>query len=101
MNCNYVYFLETETFVDLVFQTLSTKEYLNTPVIPNTNPPNPNPGKVKEAKESKMIIQPSELPNLNDVVNGTSKKDVEAQVKRDKENRKNSDAVRSKFFELL
>nr|CAI5820127.1 unnamed protein product [Callosobruchus analis] len=77
---------ETESFVDLVFQTLATKEYVNVPIVPNTNPPNPNMGKAKEPlKESKIIIQPSELPNLNEAVNGNSKKELE--VKRDRENR--------------
>ncbi|CAG9862332.1 unnamed protein product [Phyllotreta striolata] len=85
---------ETESFVDLVFQTLATKDYINDPVIPNTNPPNPNVGKpTKEpAKETKIIIQPSELPNLNEAVNGNAKKDIEP--KKDREPRKNSDAER-------
>ncbi|KAJ8982215.1 hypothetical protein NQ317_013517 [Molorchus minor] len=85
---------ETQAFVDLVFQTLITKEYINTPVIPNANPPNPNVLKTtpKEIpKESKVIIQPSELPNLNEEVNGGAKKELE--IKRDRELRKNPDIV--------
>ncbi|KAJ8956336.1 hypothetical protein NQ318_015074 [Aromia moschata] len=87
---------ETQSFVDLVFQTLSTKDYINTPVIPNANPPNPNV--VKSAKEppvkteTKIIVQPSELPNLNEAVNGGPKK--EAEVKRDRELRKNPELER-------
>ncbi|KAG5882370.1 hypothetical protein JTB14_036294 [Gonioctena quinquepunctata] len=82
---------ETESFVDLVFQTLATKDYINEPVIPNTNPPNPNMAKVAKepVKESKIIVQPSELPNLNEAVNGDAKKELE--VKKDKELRKHSD----------
>ncbi|CAG9815221.1 unnamed protein product [Phaedon cochleariae] len=85
---------ETEGFVDLVFQTLTTKDYIDEPVIPNTNPPNPNIGKpAKDAvKESKVIVQPSELPNLNEAVNGGMKKELE--VKRDKDARRSSDAER-------
>ncbi|XP_023311914.1 zinc finger protein swm isoform X3 [Anoplophora glabripennis] len=85
---------ETESFVDLVFQTLNTKDYINTPVIPNANPPNPNVVKStkEQPKESKMIVQPSELPNLNEAINGAAKKEAEA--RRDRELRKNSDAER-------
>lgn len=85
--------LETIGFVDLVFETLGNKEYINTPVIPNANPPNPNTklGKEITNKETKVIVPPSELPNLSDVVNGGPKK--EAEVKRDREVRRNSDAV--------
>lgn len=81
--------------MDLVFQTLTTKDYINTPVIPNANPPNPNIAKpLKEAnKEAKVIIQPSELPDLNESMNGNLKKENE--IKRDRELRKNSDAVSS------
>ncbi|XP_066144264.1 zinc finger protein swm [Euwallacea fornicatus] len=85
---------ETETFVNLVFQTLTSKEYINTPVIPSANPPNPNiptpaPSKPKEAKDTKVIIQPSELPNLSEAVNGNNveKKDLKKDVK----SRRNSD----------
>lgn len=83
---------ETESFVDRVFETLGNKEYINNPVIPNTNPPNPNTKTTKDAtKENKVIVPPNELPNLNEIVNGAAKKDAE--VKRDREVRKNSDAV--------
>lgn len=85
--------LATESFVDLVFESLTTKEYINNPVIPNTNPPNPNTKAMKDVtKEIKVIVPPNELPNLNEIVNGGTKK--EAEVKRDRETRKNSDAVR-------
>lgn len=78
--------------MDLVFETLVNKEYINNPVIPNTNPPNPNTKATKDApKESKIIVPPNELPTLNDMVNGGAKKDSE--IKRDRETRKNSDAV--------
>lgn len=72
------------------------------PVIPNANPPNPNiksellpvkSNKVDSVKEIKPIIPVSELPNLNETVNGSSaaaKKDVE--IKKDREIRK-SDSV--------
>lgn len=90
--------LETESFVDLVFETLENKEYINNPVIPNTNPPNPNTKSTKEAtKETKVIVPPNELPNLNEIVNGGPKK--EAEVKR--ETRKNSDAVSYIFVTLI
>ncbi|XP_057656729.1 zinc finger protein swm isoform X2 [Diorhabda carinulata] len=89
-------FLEGETgpFVDLVFQTLATKDYINSPVIPNTNPPNPNIKTISKEpiKESKVIIPPSELPNLNETVNGNAKKDLE--FRREREIKKNSDAER-------
>lgn len=89
---------ETQSFVDLVFQTLTTKDYINTPVIPNANPPNPNIGKpLKEvSKEAKVIIQPSELPDLNESMNGDLKK--ESEIKRDRELRKNSDTVSTLIF---
>lgn len=83
--------------MDLVFQTLTTKDYINTLVIPNANPPNPNIAKpLKEgSKESKMIIQPSELPDLNESMNGNLRKESlkEIELKRDRENRKASDTV--------
>ncbi|CAG9767759.1 unnamed protein product [Ceutorhynchus assimilis] len=89
---------ETERFVNLVFQTLTTKDYINTPVIPNANPPNPNvsTSKPKEGKDTKVIISPSELPNLNEVVNGsaTDKKEVPREiVKKDIKSRRNSENV--------
>lgn len=91
---------ETETFVDLVFETLGNKEYINNPVIPNTNPPNPNTISTKEPpKEVKVIVPPNELPNLNEIVNGGAKKEAEA--KRDRETRKISDAVSYLIFFLL
>ncbi|KAF5283114.1 hypothetical protein FQA39_LY17421 [Lamprigera yunnana] len=68
--------LETVPFVNLLFKTLENRDYL-TPVIPSTNPPNPNvikpePSLSPKAKEvKKEIIPVSELPNLNDAVNGT------------------------------
>lgn len=74
---------ETETFVNLVFQTLQTQEYITTPVIPNANPPNPNiVKKDKECVKEKVIVQPSELPNLNEQINGSKK---ESEIKRDRE----------------
>ncbi|CAH0548606.1 unnamed protein product [Brassicogethes aeneus] len=76
---------ETENFVKLVFQTLETKDYINTPVIPNANPPNPNLTKplVKDNKEIKVIVPPNDLPNLSEAVNGSGiKKDV-VEVKKD------------------
>lgn len=87
--------------MDLVFQTLATKDYINVPVIPNANPPNPNVAAAKPAAKeaAKVIVQPSELPNLNEVVNGNTKKDLkEPEVKRDRELRKNSDAVSFNSF---
>lgn len=84
---------ETENFVNLVFQTLTTKDYITTPVIPNANPPNPNvPTKAKEGKETKVIVQPSELqlPVLNEAINGNSlEKKVEP--KKDIKSRRNSE----------
>ncbi|KAK9887320.1 hypothetical protein WA026_021628 [Henosepilachna vigintioctopunctata] len=78
---------ETEPFVNLVFQTLQSQEYVVTPVIPNANPPNPNI--VKKDKEvfskDKVIVQPSELPNLNEQINGSTGTKKEAEAKRDKE----------------
>lgn len=83
--------------MDLVFETLANKEYINNPVIPNTNPPNPNTKVTKDVtKESKVIVPPNELPNLSEMVNGGPKKDGE--LKRDRDSRKNSDAVR--FFKV-
>ncbi|XP_044763327.1 zinc finger protein swm [Coccinella septempunctata] len=74
---------ETETFVNLVFQTLQSQEYITTPVIPNANPPNPNiVKKDKESVKEKVIVQPSELPNLNEQINGSKK---EAEIKRDRD----------------
>lgn len=84
-----------------MFQTLATKDYINVPVIPNANPPNPNVAAAKPAAKeaAKVIVQPSELPNLNEVVNGNTKKDLkEPEVKRDRELRKNSDAVSFNSF---
>ncbi|XP_030748092.1 RNA-binding protein 26 [Sitophilus oryzae] len=83
---------ETEGFVNLVFQTLTTKDYITTPVIPSANPPNPNiTAKTKEGKEAKVIVQPSELPNLNEVVNGGSA-DKRTEVRKpDIKNRRNSE----------
>ncbi|XP_050292725.1 RNA-binding protein 26 isoform X2 [Anthonomus grandis grandis] len=84
---------ETETFVNLVFQTLATKGYIQTPsVIPNANPPNPNVlGKPKENKETKLIVQPSELPNLSEVVNGATPLEKKDPVKKDVKSRRNSE----------
>ncbi|XP_019773484.1 zinc finger protein swm isoform X2 [Dendroctonus ponderosae] len=81
---------ETENFVNLVFQTLTTKDYIGTPVIPNANPPNPiTPTKPKEGRETKVIVPPSELPNLSEVVNGNSTEKKE--VKKDVKSRRNSE----------
>ncbi|XP_060533115.1 zinc finger protein swm [Cylas formicarius] len=80
---------ETENFVSLVFQTLATKDYITTPVIPNANPPNPNVLKSKDGKEAKIIVQPSELPNLSEAVNGAAPK-KEPEIKRDR-SRRNSE----------
>ncbi|KAK4878106.1 hypothetical protein RN001_010612 [Aquatica leii] len=68
--------LETEPFVNLLFKTLESRDYL-TPVIPSTNPPNPNiiktdPPLSPKTKEVKEIIPVSELPNLSEAVNGTA-----------------------------
>lgn len=69
--------------MNLVFQTLQTQEYITTPVIPNANPPNPNiVKKDKECVKEKVIVQPSELPNLNEQINGSKK---ESEIKRDRE----------------
>ncbi|XP_050499905.1 RNA-binding protein 26 isoform X2 [Diabrotica virgifera virgifera] len=91
---------DTKSFVDLVFQTLTTKDYLNVPVIPNTNPPNPNTIKTnsKEVpKETKIIVPPGEL-SPKEALNGNAKKDLEVkrdlEAKRDREARKNSDVER-------
>lgn len=85
----------------MLFNTLESRDYL-TPVIPSTNPPNPNivkpeasPPKPKELK--KEIIPLSELPNFSEAVNGTvaSKKEKEQpEVKRDRDVRK-SESVSS------
>lgn len=84
--------------MDLVFETLANKEYINNPVIPNTNPPNPNTKLAKDStKETKVIVPPNELPNLNEMVNGGPKKDGE--IKKDRDTRKNSDAVR--FYKVI
>lgn len=89
---NYV--TETEPFVNLLFKTLETQDYI-TPVIPNANPPNPNiksdlvpvkSTKTDAIKEVKPIIPVNELPNLNETVNGSTKK--EAESKRDRDVRK-------------
>ncbi|KAK5638531.1 hypothetical protein RI129_012826 [Pyrocoelia pectoralis] len=78
--------LETEPFVNLLFKTLENRDYL-TPVIPSTNPPNPNiinpepPLSPKSKEMKKEIIPVSELPNLSESVNGTVVKKDE--VKRD------------------
>lgn len=71
-------FAETASFVDLLFKTLESREYL-TPVIPSTNPPNPNIT-VRQAEQTsplpkevrKEIIPVNELPNLNEAVNGSA-----------------------------
>lgn len=59
-----------------------------TPVIPSTNPPNPNIVTRQNEQTSplpkdvrKEIIPVNELPNLNEAVNGSAKKEEE--VKRD------------------
>ncbi|KRT78799.1 hypothetical protein AMK59_6549, partial [Oryctes borbonicus] len=74
---------ETVTFVDLLFKTLETQDYLE-PVIPNANPPNPNLIKTDSSpikphpKEIKPIIPVNELPCLSEAVNGSAvKKDRE------------------------
>lgn len=86
--------------MDLVFETLTSKEYINNPVIPNTNPPNPNTKTVKDAtKETKVIVPPNELPTLNDIVNGGIKKET-TEIKREREVRKNSDAVSLVLFHI-
>ncbi|KAJ8916686.1 hypothetical protein NQ315_000331 [Exocentrus adspersus] len=62
------------------------------------SPPNPNvpkpPTKEQPPKETKIIVQPSELPNLNEAINGSAPKKEPAEVRRDRELRKNSDAER-------
>lgn len=76
--------------MNLVFQTLQSHEYITTPVIPNANPPNPNiVKKDKEIVKEKVIVQPSELPNLNEQMNGSKK---EAEIKRDRDFRENRKA---------
>nr|XP_008195644.1 PREDICTED: LOW QUALITY PROTEIN: RNA-binding protein 26 [Tribolium castaneum] len=77
---------ETESFVNLVLRTLETQDYITTPVIPNTNPPNPI--MMKTTKETKPIVHPSELPNLSEAVNGSSVARKEQESKRDREMRK-------------
>lgn len=80
-------FVETESFVNLVFQTLATKDYITTPVIPNANPPNPNvvkPAK-ENAKENKIIVSPSELPSLSETINGSGAVRKDYEPKREKE----------------
>lgn len=74
--------------MNLLFKTLESQDYA-IPVIPNTNPPNPNvkpdmlsikSAKIDPTKEIKPIIPVSELPNLNETVNGsagTVKKELE------------------------
>ncbi|XP_025829280.1 RNA-binding protein 26 [Agrilus planipennis] len=83
---------ETESFVNLLFKTLETKEYL-TPVIPNANPPNPNVVKAVEIATSrkKEIIPLSELSSVTETVNGTSKKEKEVEPPRREREIKKSD----------
>ncbi|KAK9745392.1 PWI domain [Popillia japonica] len=80
---------ETVTFVDLLFKTLETQDYLE-PVIPNANPPNPNVVKPENAspikphpKEIKPIIPVSELPSLSEAVNGSATRKDREENKRD------------------
>lgn len=75
---------ETKPFVELLFKTLETQEYL-IPVIPNANPPNPHlplaakkdstggtsPADQLVVKEMKPIIPVSTLPNLTESINGS------------------------------
>lgn len=85
-------FSETESFVNLLFKTLESQDYL---VIPNANPPNPNvisPARTKLElghKEIKPIIPVNELPNLSEAINGSA-------IRKDKEEKKDikkSDSV--------
>ncbi|KAL3270663.1 hypothetical protein HHI36_021191 [Cryptolaemus montrouzieri] len=91
---------ETEAFVNLVFQTLQSQEYIRTPVIPSANPPNPNlVKKDKESVKEKVIVQPSELPNLSEQINGSANNKKEVEIKRDREvreNRKNETDIKDK-----
>ena len=68
-----------------MLRTLETQDYITTPVIPNTNPPNPI--LMKSTKEPKPIVHPSELPNLNETVNGSNAVRKEHESKRDREMR--------------
>lgn len=68
---------ETESFVNLVFQTLQSQEYITTPIIPNANPPNPNIVKKEPPKDPKPIVEPAQLPNLTEQINGSVKKELE------------------------
>ncbi|GLV36656.1 second mitotic wave missing [Carabus blaptoides fortunei] len=78
---------ETKPFVEMLFKTLDTQEYLM-PVIPNANPPNPHVPALVVAKkdtiagstspvdqllvkEMKPIIPVSTLPNLSESINGS------------------------------
>lgn len=82
---------ETESFVNLLFKTLDTQEYL-TPIIPNTNPPNPHVdidsstritvGTLvpKEPIKPPVVIPASDLPSLSEAINNGTKRDI-----RDKE----------------
>lgn len=76
----------------LLFKTLESQDYI-LPVIPNANPPNPilikgevlSPAQTKLElghKDIKPIIPVSELPNLNEAINGS------AAVRKDKEEKK-------------
>ncbi|XP_071057172.1 zinc finger protein swm [Onthophagus taurus] len=78
---------ETINFVNLLFKTLDNREYMES-VIPNANPPNPNiiaakpesgnsPLKIQPIKEIKPIIPVSELPNLNETINGSTTNIIE------------------------
>lgn len=82
--------------MNLVLRTLETQDYINTPVIPNTNPP--NPALVKTTKEIKPIVHPNELPNLNDTMNGTTAVRKEQEIKRDKELRKSDSVSNASIF---
>lgn len=99
-----LYFItETVSFVDLLFKTLENQDYLE-PVIPNANPPNPNVIKaaetspIKHAKEIKPIIPVSELPSLNEAVNGSAVRKEREEIKREI---KKSESVSFVFFDIL
>lgn len=99
---------ETEPFVNLLFKTLENQEYI-TPIIPNTNPPNPNvksellPTKPikSEVKDVKPIIPVSELPNLNETVNGSTVMKKEVEPKREIRKSDSVSVPNKKYFKII
>uniref|UniRef100_A0A1Y1KC97 C3H1-type domain-containing protein n=1 Tax=Photinus pyralis TaxID=7054 RepID=A0A1Y1KC97_PHOPY len=101
---------ETEPFVNLLFKTLESRDYL-TPVIPSTNPPNPNiikppevtPLSPKSKELKKEIIPVSELPNLSESVNGNAivkKEEVKRDARKSESEKEDKPRKRSRHRSL-